>query len=47
MQAQKYFTSEMWQERREAAAHFIQKMFRGCFARKRTRELRRQKELKK
>jgi len=47
LQAQKYFTSDMWEERREAAAHFIQKMFRGCFARKRTRELRRQKELKK
>jgi hypothetical protein len=47
MQANKYFTSEMWQERRELAAHFIQKMFRGCFARKRTNELRRQKELKK
>lgn len=42
-----YFTSEMWMQQREAAAHFIQKMMRGCFARKRTRALREEKEKKK
>ena len=45
--AKKYFTSQMWLERRIDAAHFIQKMMRGCFARKRTRALREEKEKKK
>ena len=34
----------MWMERRIAAAHFIQKMMRGCFARKHTNKLRQQRE---
>jgi len=45
--AQPYFTSEMWMKRREEAAHFIQKMMRGCFARKKTRALKEDKRKKK
>lgn len=44
---QPYFTSEMWMMRREAAAHFIQKMIRGYFARKRTKKLKQEKQKKK
>ena len=44
MKAEKYFTSEMWMERRELAARYIQKMMRGCFARKRTNKLKREHE---
>lgn len=45
--AQPYFTSEMWKVWREEAAHFIQKMVRGYFARKRTKKLRMEKQKKK
>lgn len=43
MKPQPYFNSEMWLKRREEAAHFIQKMMRGCFARQRTGVLREEK----
>lgn len=35
-----YFDSEMWEQRREEAALFIQRLTRGWFARKRARALR-------
>ncbi len=35
-----YFTSEMWEERREEAALYIQRLVRGWFARRRTNALR-------
>lgn len=35
-----YFSSEMWEERREEAALFIQRLIRGWFARRRTNALR-------
>lgn len=38
-----YFTSEMWEERREEAALFIQRLVRGWFARRRTNALRQKK----
>ena len=40
----KYFNSELWKKRREIAALFIQKMIRGCLARKRMEKI---KNLKK
>ncbi|CAD8114686.1 unnamed protein product [Paramecium primaurelia] len=39
-----YFTSEMWEERREEAALFIQRLIRGWFARRRTNALRQKKQ---
>lgn len=45
--AQPYFTSEMWKVWREEAAHFIQKMIRGYFARKRTKKLKLERQKKK
>eukprot|EP01017_Pseudomicrothorax_dubius_P038866 TRINITY_DN588_c0_g2_i1.p1 TRINITY_DN588_c0_g2~~TRINITY_DN588_c0_g2_i1.p1 ORF type:complete len:428 (-),score=126.70 TRINITY_DN588_c0_g2_i1:23-1306(-) len=42
-----YFSSEMWEARREAAALFIQRHLRGYFARKRTRQLRKEHEDKR
>jgi hypothetical protein len=38
-----YFTSEMWEERREEAALYIQRLVRGWFARRRTNALRDQR----
>lgn len=38
-----YFDSKMWEERRNEAALFIQRLTRGMFARNRTNELKRQK----
>ncbi len=35
-----YFTGEMWDERREEAALYIQRLVRGWFARRRTNSLR-------
>ena len=39
-----YFTSEMWQARREEAALFIQRLFRGWLARRRVMNLQKKKE---
>lgn len=39
-EAKMYFTSEMWEERREEAALYIQRLIRGWFARRRTNALR-------
>jgi hypothetical protein len=38
-----YFTSEMWEERREEAALYVQRLIRGWFARRRTNSLRDQR----
>ena len=40
VEAKMYFTSEMWEERREEAALYIQRLVRGWFARRRTNALR-------
>lgn len=42
-----YFTSEMWEERREEAALFIQRVVRGMLARHKTNLLKRDKEKKR
>jgi len=39
-----YFTSQMWDARREEAALFIQRLFRGWLARKRVNNLRKKRE---
>lgn len=44
MEAKIYFTSEMWEERREEATLFIQRHFRRILAKNRTNELRKKKE---
>lgn len=44
VEARMYFTSEMWEERREEAALYIQRLIRGWFARRRTDALRKQHE---
>ncbi len=41
-----YFDSNMWEQRRNEAALFIQRLTRGMFARNRTNELKRQKQQK-
>ena len=46
-QSKKYFTSEMWDQRREYAALYIQRLVRGWFARKRTNSLKKSKEEKR
>jgi hypothetical protein len=38
-----YFNSEMWEERRNEAALFIQRLTRGWFARKRANALKKKK----
>ena len=43
IQAKNYFSSEMWLERREEAALFIQRLVRGMLARNKTSQLRGQK----
>ena len=43
MQPFMYFNSDMWQERRNEAALFIQRLTRGWFARKRASALKRKK----
>ena len=43
MRAYPYFDSEMWLERRNEAALYIQRLTRGWFARKLASKLRRQK----
>jgi len=47
IQPRMYFTSEMWEQRREEAALFIQRLVRGWFARKRTNALKKEKEEKR
>jgi hypothetical protein len=42
VEAKMYFTSEMWEERREEAALYVQRLVRGWFARRRTNALRNQ-----
>ena len=39
-----YFTSQMWDARREEAALFIQRLFRGWLARRRVNNLRKKRE---
>lgn len=39
-----YFNSEMWEQRRNEAALFIQRLTRGWFARKRASALKNKKE---
>jgi hypothetical protein len=36
IEAKMYFNSDMWEERREEAALYIQRLIRGWFARRRT-----------
>lgn len=43
MQPFMYFNSDMWEERRNEAALFIQRLTRGWFARKRANALKRKK----
>lgn len=43
MVARQYFTSEMWKERRQEAALFIQRLVRSMLARHKTDQLRQQK----
>jgi hypothetical protein len=40
IEAKIYFNSDMWEERREEAALYIQRLIRGWFARRRTNSLR-------
>jgi hypothetical protein len=47
IQPRMYFNSEMWDQRREEASLFVQRLVRGWFARKRTNALKRQKESKR
>lgn len=47
IQAKMYFSSEMWEARREAASLFIQRLVRGWFARKRTAALKKEREDKR
>lgn len=46
-QPRMYFTSEMWDQRREEASLFIQRLVRGWFARRRTNALKKQKQHKR
>lgn len=43
MVARQYFTSEMWKERRQEAALFVQRLVRSMLARHKTDQLRQQK----
>lgn len=47
VEAQPYFHSNMWEERREEAALYIQRKVRGWRARRRTAKLKQQKEERK
>lgn len=47
VQPRMYFTSEMWDQRREEAALFIQRLVRGWFARRITSNLKLEKEDKR
>ena len=44
MEPQMYFDSDMWEERRNEAALFIQRLTRGWFARKRANGLKKHKQ---
>ncbi len=44
MQPFMYFNSDMWEQRRNEAALFIQRLTRGWFARKRANALKRKKQ---
>jgi hypothetical protein len=47
VQSRKYFNSEMWDQRRDCAALYVQRLVRGWFARKRTNALKKAKFEKK
>ena len=47
IEAEPYFHSNMWEERREEAALYIQRKVRGWRARRRTQKLKKQKEEKR